>query len=398
MNRYPLRGSVRRSIKKGNGSDTVKKLLNLTAFLIITAGLILLAYPYLRMWRVRKNAETVIEDFRQRAALAEYGNWDKTDIEKNIPYTDTDDIPEQKSETHSDTRDETASAEKSQDERPLNSLYIRMAEYNNDLFLSRQSELKDVFSYSDTDLLLTDFGLPDEICGIITIKKMGIELPLYIGANRANMKKGAAIMNRTSLPLGQKNSNCVIAAHRMSGFFGKIELLKINDEIKITNLWEELTYKVVKIIVIDPYDTEKIKIIPDKDMITLLTCHPYGKNTKRYVVYCERESGSDANSTTADSNGSELSGQEKLPLDSARNNTSVPDDPDTISGSDETAANSFSGNGDPQSTSEILPDGMEYESSQTLIYAEHIVRIGGIIATFLFLMIILISGMIRSKK
>ena len=44
--------------------------------------------------------------------------------------------------------------------------------------------------------------------------------------------------------------------------------------------------------IIDPYDTDKIKIKKRKDMITLLTCHPYrGHGKYRYLVYCIRDHG-----------------------------------------------------------------------------------------------------------
>ena len=104
---------------------------------------------------------------------------------------------------------------------------------------------------------------------------MDVKLPLYLGATLENMRKGAAIMGETSLPLGTKNSNCVIAAHRgYEGipYFREIERLKIGDRVIIKNPWEKLTYRV--------------------DMVTLLTCHPYRSHGKyRYVVYCIRDHG-----------------------------------------------------------------------------------------------------------
>lgn len=53
-----------------------------------------------------------------------------------------------------------------------------------------------------------------------------------------------------------------------------------------------MKYRVQKIQIIDPYDTDKIKIQKGKDMITLLTCHPYrGHGKYRYLVYCVRDHG-----------------------------------------------------------------------------------------------------------
>ena len=102
-------------------------------------------------------------------------------------------------------------------------------------------------------------------------------------------------MGQTSLPVGQKDSNCVIAAHRgYRGipYFRDIEQLKTGDQVIIRNPWERLDYRVTKIKVIDPYDMDKILIQKGKDMVTLITCHPYrGHGRYRYVVYCMRNHG-----------------------------------------------------------------------------------------------------------
>ena len=124
---------------------------------------------------------------------------------------------------------------------------------------------------------------------------MDVKLPLYLGASLENMRKGAAIMGETSLPLGTKNSNCVIAAHRgYEGipYFREIEKLKVGDRVIIKNPWEKLTYRVEEIKIIQPDDSNQIKIQKGKDMVTLLTCHPYrGHGRYRYVVYCIRDHG-----------------------------------------------------------------------------------------------------------
>ena len=60
-------------------------------------------------------------------------------------------------------------------------------------------------------------------------------------------------------------------------------------EKTVTNLWETLTYRVTKIRIITPTDSDSILIRPGRDMLTLLTCHPYVSGGKqRLVVYCER--------------------------------------------------------------------------------------------------------------
>ena len=76
---------------------------------------------------------------------------------------------------------------------------------------------------------------------------------------------------------------------RGADYFRHIDRLAVGDTVKLTNLWETLTYTVADIQIIQPHEVEKIKIQPNCDLLTLLTCHPYASGGRqRYVVYCER--------------------------------------------------------------------------------------------------------------
>ena len=171
-------------------------------------------------------------------------------------------------------------------------LYKEAIQYNQKIYTEGQKNLKDVWSYRTSPIELKD---SKSNFGYIRIKKMNVKLPLYLGATLENMRKGAAIMGETSLPLGTKNSNCVIAAHRgYEGipYFREIERLKIGDRVIIKNPWEKLTYRVEEIKIVQPDDSDQIKIQKGKDMVTLLTCHPYRSHGRyRYVVYCIRDHG-----------------------------------------------------------------------------------------------------------
>lgn len=63
----------------------------------------------------------------------------------------------------------------------------------------------------------------------------------------------------------------------------------MGDSVTLTNLWETLTYTVADIQIIQPHEVDKIKIQQSRDLLTLLTCHPYANGGRqRYVVVCER--------------------------------------------------------------------------------------------------------------
>ena len=173
----------------------------------------------------------------------------------------------------------------------LGELYRQMQKYNLDLYENGQGGFKDAWSYQKASFDLTVWGFEDNMVGYIEIPRMGIKLPLYLGASELNMSKGAVHLTETSLPIGGKNTNCVIAAHRgysRAAMFRDIEELQIGDQIHITNLWETLIYRVVECKVINPNETSEVLIQKERDLVTLITCHPYRYNYQRYVVYCER--------------------------------------------------------------------------------------------------------------
>lgn len=176
--------------------------------------------------------------------------------------------------------------------RPYLELWEDMTAYNEAIFAEGQAGLTTNTAYQTPSFILTDYGLSDEKFGVIQIPKLDLEMPLFLGANNQHMADGAAILSETSIPIGGTNTNSVIAGHRGYGgasYFRYVTDLIVGDTVIITNLWDTLTYKVVETKIIDPHEVGEILIQPDRDMITLLTCHPYASGGKqRYLVYCER--------------------------------------------------------------------------------------------------------------
>ena len=121
---------------------------------------------------------------------------------------------------------------------------------------------------------------------------MELTMPVYLGASDAHLAAGAAVLGNTSAPIGGDNTNCVIAGHRGwkgADYFRHIDRLQEAIPLHLTNLWETLTYTVADIQIIQPHGANKIKIQQGRDLLTLLTCHPYASGGRqRYVVYCER--------------------------------------------------------------------------------------------------------------
>lgn len=166
-----------------------------------------------------------------------------------------------------------------------------MEEYNQNLLDEGQYMLNDPFAYEQASFDLYSYSVYDNVFGYIEIPAIDLKLPIYLGANQYNMSLGAAHLSYSSMPIGGESTNAVFAAHRGyigRVFFDNIVFLNEGDDVYITNFWDELHYKVVKTEVISPYDIDKCYIQEGKDLVTLLTCHPYGESTYRYMVVCER--------------------------------------------------------------------------------------------------------------
>ncbi len=125
------------------------------------------------------------------------------------------------------------------------------------------------------------------IIGYIDIPKIGVHLPVYHGTSPEVLNVAVGHLEGTSLPVGGKGSHAVISAHRglpSAKLFSDLDQLTEDDQFSISVLDDIFTYEVDQINVVRPYETELLRPEPDKDLVTLMTCTPYGINTHRLLV------------------------------------------------------------------------------------------------------------------
>ena len=161
-----------------------------------------------------------------------------------------------------------------------------MREYNERIYAERQAGLADAAACEEPAVELRDYGVEDEVIGVLEIPALELVMPVYLGASDSHLAAGATVLGNTSAPIGI-NTNCVIAGHRGwygADYFRHIDRLQAGDTVTITNLWETLTYAAVDIQIIQPYEVEKIKIQPGRDLLTLITCHPYASGGRQRLV------------------------------------------------------------------------------------------------------------------
>lgn len=168
---------------------------------------------------------------------------------------------------------------------------MKKAEAYNDALLP--SILPDSFAVADASTE-TDSSYEDSLniagdgmMGIVEIPKIAIKLPIYHGTGDEVLQKAAGHLEGSSLPIGGENTHAVISAHRglpSASLFTDLDQLEIGDHFLIHVLDETLCYEVDQILVVDPEDTSALAVEDGEDLVTLLTCTPYGVNTQRLMV------------------------------------------------------------------------------------------------------------------
>lgn len=127
----------------------------------------------------------------------------------------------------------------------------------------------------------------DGVMGYLEIPKIDVELPIYHETSEEVLEKGAGHLEATALPIGGKNRHPVISAHRglpSAELFTRLDEMEIGDWFYLSVLDETLAYEVDKITVIEPEELEFLTPEENRDLLTLLTCTPYGVNTHRLLV------------------------------------------------------------------------------------------------------------------
>lgn len=127
----------------------------------------------------------------------------------------------------------------------------------------------------------------DGVLGSLEIPKINVKLPIFHGTSDEVLQKSVGHLEGSTLPIGGKNRHSVITGHtglvNAKIFTDLVELTK-GDVFYIKILDQTLAYQVDQIKVIEPEETELLKVVEDQDYVTLLTCTPYGVNSHRLLV------------------------------------------------------------------------------------------------------------------
>ncbi|MDD6600009.1 MAG: class C sortase [Galactobacillus timonensis] len=125
------------------------------------------------------------------------------------------------------------------------------------------------------------------IMAYIEIPKIATTLPIYHGTDEAALQIAIGHLEGTSLPVGGESTHSVVSGHRglpSAQLFTRLDELVIGDRFMIHVLNETLTYEVDNIQIVLPDEVSSLAIQEGKDLVTLVTCTPYGVNSHRLLV------------------------------------------------------------------------------------------------------------------
>ena len=123
----------------------------------------------------------------------------------------------------------------------------------------------------------------DAPLAVLNIGRLGIEVPVYDGADDHNLNRGVARVRGTARI--EANGNLGIAGHR-DGFFRGLKDIQNGDAIELRTPQKLVTYRVVSIEIVDPDDVEVLAPTEERTL-TLVTCFPFyfvGSAPQRYIV------------------------------------------------------------------------------------------------------------------
>ena len=131
----------------------------------------------------------------------------------------------------------------------------------------------------------------DGAMGEIIIPKIGVDLPIYHGTQGDSMNHAVGHVTNTSLPVGGESSHAVLAGHTglvSAIIFDYLDKLEMGDVFVIRVLGHDLAYEVYSKETVLPDDTSSLGIQQGRDLVTLVTCTPYGVNSHRLLVHARR--------------------------------------------------------------------------------------------------------------
>lgn len=140
-------------------------------------------------------------------------------------------------------------------------------------------------SYADYESRLTGGGTG--VMGRVRVPSVGIDLPVRHGTSVDVLATGAGHVYGTALPVGGPGTRPVITSHTgypTATLFDHLVDVKPGDLMFVDVAGETLAYEVDGSSVVLPSEVDALRPREGEELLTLLTCTPYGVNSHRLLV------------------------------------------------------------------------------------------------------------------
>lgn len=188
------------------------------------------------------------------------------------------------------TYDEVVADKEAEGKIDYESEWAKASSYNEDLL---PSILPDSFAVAEAteeedERYLSCLNLTDDgMMGYVEIPKINIRIPIFHTTDEKVLEKAAGHLEGSSLPVGGESTHSVLSAHRglpSASLFTDLDKMEEGDHFLLRILNDTLCYEVDKITIVEPKETDGLAVEEGKDLVTLLTCTPYGVNSHRLLV------------------------------------------------------------------------------------------------------------------
>lgn len=145
-----------------------------------------------------------------------------------------------------------------------------------------------------------------EAMGRIVLPSIKSDLPIFHGTSDRVLARGVGHLYGTDLPVGApgelgeggsippappEGRLSALSAHtglQNATLWDNLDQIEKGDPVYVAAAGEKLKYEVRDIEVVTPDKTSLLRRTPNKDLLTLITCTPYGINTHRLIITAER--------------------------------------------------------------------------------------------------------------
>lgn len=216
--------------------------------LIILTGISLLLYPWISNWLYQSQADSEVYVYHEK--VEQMG-----DAEKEAELKRAEDY-----------------------NRNLNQAQVTLT----DPFIADQQQEAEGLEY-DSLLNLSGNGM----MGYIEIPTISVNLPVYHGTAASTLETGVGHLEGSSLPVGGEGTHAVLTGHtglNKAKLFTDLTEVKKGDLFFLHVSGRDMAYEVNEIKIIEPEDISTLLVRPGEDLVTLVTCTPYGVNTHRLCV------------------------------------------------------------------------------------------------------------------